>query len=104
MGPFSVTIEHKDGMVLLRPSGELDVTTASQLERALAGVVGKHWAVVVDLSGVPFADCAGLRPLRWALQEGSENMTGVRVSGARPEVERVLRLTGLQRPLSVGDS
>jgi anti-anti-sigma regulatory factor len=54
MGDFSVAVEHVDGTVLLRPSGELDLATAPELQRALDGVVGKHWAVVLDLSGGHF--------------------------------------------------
>jgi anti-sigma B factor antagonist len=101
MGPFSVTIEHLDGTVVLRPLGELDLTTAQELQHALEDVVGKARSVVLDLGGVSFADCAGLRPIRRALQGGLDNVTSVRVFGARPRVERVLSLTGLQRPLGV---
>jgi anti-sigma B factor antagonist len=103
MGPFRVTVEHLGGTVLLRPSGELDMTTAPALERALEGVVGKKPSVLLDLGRVSFADCAGLRPIRRALQQGPKNMTSVRVFGAQPRVERVLSLTGLQRSLSVDD-
>ncbi len=95
MGDFSVAVEHVDWTVLLRPSGELDLATAPELQRALDGVVGKHWAVVLDLSGVTFADCAGLAPIRRVLRERTPDMPSVRLFAARPSVERVLYLTGL---------
>jgi anti-sigma B factor antagonist len=103
MGPFTVTIEHVHDTVLLRPSGELDMTTAPVLQRALEGVLGTTRTIVLDLGRVSFADCAGLRPIRRALQEGLDNTPGVRVVGARPKVARVLSLTGLQRPPRAGD-
>src|SRR3712207_5885741 len=96
MAPFSVTIEHSEGAVLIRPSGELDVMTAPKLEQALAGLVGGYGVVLVDLSSVVFADCAGLRPIRRAVERGSGRATSVRVIGTPPRVERVLRLTGFR--------
>ena len=94
MGDFSVAVGSLDGTVLLRPSGELDLETAPELERVLGRVIGEHWAVVVDLSEVTFADCAGLRPVRWALAQ--PYLVSVRSAGADPRVRRVLELTGLQ--------
>jgi len=94
MGPFSVTIEPRGGAVLVRPAGELDVMTAPMLEQALAGVVREHRDVLIDLSGVVFADCAGLRPIRRAVEGRSGDATSVRIFGVPPRVERVLRLTG----------
>ena len=97
MGPFRVMIEYRERAVLVRPSGELDVMTAPELERALASVPDEHTVVVVDLSGVVFADCAGLRPIRRRLERGSANAPSVRVVGTSPRIERVMRLTGFGR-------
>jgi anti-sigma B factor antagonist len=96
MGPFRVMIEYREGAVLVRPSGELDVMTAPRLEQALAGVPDEHTVVLVDLSGVVFADCAGLRPIRRAVERRSGDAACVRIFGAPPRVERVLSLTGLR--------
>ena len=96
MGPFCVTIDHWEGAVLVRPSGELDVMTAPALEQALAGALGQQRDVLIDLSGVVFADCAGLRPIRRAVERPPDDATRVRIVGAPPRVERVLRLTGLR--------
>jgi len=103
MGAFSVAIEYREGEILVRPWGELDVMTAPTLEQALLGVIEKHRAILVDLSGVPFADCAGLRPLRRALEHGASGATSVRLVGARPKIERVLSLTGLRQPSSFSE-
>src|SRR5215212_590418 len=95
---FSVRIEQVDGTVVVRPSGELDVLTAPQLDRVLESVVGHFGAVVLDMSGVRFVDCAGLTPIRRALE--GQSRTSVRVVDAQPKVERVLRLTGLHRQVT----
>ena len=95
MGDFSVAVEHVDGTVLLRPSGELDLAAAPQLERALDAVIGGRRAVLLDLSGLTFADCAGLAPIRRALREGAQDIDSLRLFAARPAVERVLYPTDL---------
>jgi stage II sporulation protein AA (anti-sigma F factor antagonist) len=99
MGDFSVEIEHLDGTVLVRPSGELDLATAPELERVLDHLIDEDQVVVVDFSEVTFADCAGLRPIRWALQQ--RHPVRLRTSPAHPLVERVLEMTGLGRPTAV---
>jgi anti-sigma B factor antagonist len=96
---FSVGVEHLDGTVTLRPSGELDLATAPVLEQALDRVLDGGHVVVLDLSGLTFADCAGLEPVRWALRRSPSDR--IRLVGARPLVERVLALTGVQEPLNV---
>ena len=92
---FTVVVEHIDGTVLVCPVGELDLATAPILERVLETLVADPPAIELDLSGITFVDCAGLRPIREALQRASPSSTRVRVSGARPMVRRVLELTGL---------
>jgi anti-anti-sigma factor len=93
---FDVAVEHLDGTVLVCPIGELDLLTAPELERVLDGLSTEPVAVVIDLSGLTFVDCAGLVPVRAALRDASLLGRRVRLSGARPSVDRVLELTGLR--------
>ena len=52
------------GQVVVRLTGEADVSTTPRLTSALqqAAAVG-HGAVVVDVAGVRFRDCSGLQAL-----------------------------------------
>jgi anti-anti-sigma factor len=101
---FSVTTEWTNRTVVLLPMGDLDVMTAPDLGRVLTSVVDDADRVVLDLSGVRFVDCAGLAPVRRVLRVGRTSGTTVRLVGARPQVEKVLRLTGLARELRPGGS
>jgi anti-sigma B factor antagonist len=92
---FSVVVEHQDGRVLVCPVGELDVATAPVLERVLESLVGGPPAIELDLTGLAFVDCAGLRPIHQALGRAPHSFTQVRLSGAHRRVQRVLELTGL---------
>ena len=93
---FTVVVDHLDGTVLFCPLGELDLATAPVLGRVLESLVGGPSAVELDLTGLTFVDCAGLRPIRQALHKWSHALTPLRLSGIRPEVRRVLELTGLR--------
>jgi anti-anti-sigma factor len=90
---FDLAVEHLDGTVLVCPIGELDLASAPELERVLEALIIESSAVVVELSGLTFVDCAGLRPIRRAVRGGS--LVPVRLSGANPFVQRVLELSGM---------
>jgi anti-anti-sigma factor len=92
---FTVVLEHLDGTVLVCPVGELDLATAPVLEEVLDSLVGGPQVIELELSGVTFADCAGLLPIRQALRRAPHSLTRMRLSGARPPVQRVLELTGM---------
>ncbi|MEO1063124.1 MAG: STAS domain-containing protein [Actinomycetota bacterium] len=77
--------------------GDLDAHSATRFESALGGVAG---TVVLDLSGVDFADSSGLRVLL-ALHRRLEADGGQLVLGTvSARVERLLSLTGLDQVFS----
>ena len=59
---FSVTSASLDGSLVVSVSGELDLATASELEKVLAAFSGSE-PVVVDLSALEFVDSSGLHVL-----------------------------------------
>src|SRR3954447_22070388 len=97
-----VEVERGNGAPVVRPVGELDVATAPELERVLKDLLDRHWAVVVDLGDVTFADCAGLRPIRWAL--GQPYLVSLRLPRVTPLMRRLLELTGLTEGSTQGFS
>jgi anti-anti-sigma factor len=100
MHDFGVTVASRDGAALVHPCGELDLASAPTLREALARLLrGDHRSLIMDLSRLTFSDCAGLRPVRWALREGGAVGTDVQLRDAIPAVQRVLELTGLAMPL-----
>jgi anti-sigma B factor antagonist len=101
--PFTVVVEHLNGTMLVCPVGELDLATAPLLERVLETLVDQPPAIELDLTGLTFVDCGGLRPIRELLRRASYSFARVRVCGACPQVERVLTLTGLDRQLAAAE-
>ena len=87
-----MVLERSGGAIVVRPWGELDMATAPLLWEVLARVLDREEEVVIDLSGVGFADCAGLRVIR---QARLARPHGLEVSDAQPAVQRTLDLTSL---------
>ena len=99
---FDLVVDTSEGSAVVHPSGELDLASAPTLWLALTLLLrGEHRSVVMDLSGLTFSDCAGLRPIRRALREGARIGTAVELRDAVPAVRRVLDLTGLGAPAAV---
>jgi STAS domain len=53
----------------------------------------------MDLSALTFADCAGLSVMVWAHKRLAEQGRELVITGARPLIRRLLRLTGLDEYL-----
>ena len=99
---LDIQLENGDGYVICRPVGELDAFTVGQFREALSELSGVP-ALLIDLSGVPFLDSAGLGALIGGVRRAREAGGDVAVYGARPAVARLLHTTGFDRVASVAD-
>ena len=98
---LSIAVEPGDPEPVLRVAGELDLTSAHRLRRAVTAVLaGQPPALVVDLSGLTFTDCAGLRVLAEARRRQAASGHQLRIVGIRPHVRRLMRLTGFDAHLT----
>jgi anti-sigma B factor antagonist len=80
-------------------SGELDLASASELDRSLSGVQNDGRTVVLDLRRVSFMDSSGLRVILSAdARARSADSRLVLIEGP-PGVQRVFHVTLLDRRL-----
>lgn len=92
--PFSCDVAREDGRALVRPAGELDMSSAPTLERCLQQA-RDGGPVVVDLRGLEFMDSTGLSLLmRWALEAQREGFEFALIPGSE-RVQRLFALTKL---------
>jgi anti-sigma B factor antagonist len=102
--PFDTECDElADGSLLLRAHGELDLATASVLERALLDCARDHSTdtVVVDLADVPFIDASGLRVLREARRRQREADGELLISHPSRQVLRLLEIAGTRAELQI---
>ena len=95
--------ETAEGFVICRPVGELDAYTVSQFRQALAELASSR-RLVIDMSGIPFVDSAGLGALIGGIRRTRELGGDVAVACDRPTLVRLLRTTGFDRIVTVADT
>ena len=92
--------ETPEGFTVCRPVGELDAFTVSQFRQALADMANGR-RLLIDMSGIPFVDSAGLGALIGAIRRTREMGGDVAVACNRPTLVRLLRTTGFDRIVTV---
>jgi anti-sigma B factor antagonist len=90
---IEVTREGNDATVTV--AGELDLSTAPDLQDALADLTGEPRTVVVDLSGLEFCDSTGLAALLGAHKTLSDNGGTLELLAPNPMLVNLVRITGL---------
>jgi len=101
---FSIQYEvTPDGYTICRPAGELDAFTVHQFRQALAEIASSRH-VVIDLSGVPFVDSAGLGALIGGIRRVREIGGYVVVACSRRTLASLLHTTGIDRIVTVTET
>ena len=97
---LEIQVDLDRGMTICRPVGELDAFTVSQFRQTLAELASSP-QLLIDLSGVPFVDSAGLGALIGGIRRVRELGGEVAVACPRPTLTRLLRTTGFDRIVTV---
>lgn len=93
-----------DRGTIVRVSGEVDVSTEGPLQDLLLRVMRAHSpGLLLDLSGVSFMDCAGLRVLVRTRRRAELRHGSVRLIAASAAVRQIINLTGMREALPVRD-
>lgn len=103
MPVLDIQIEPAEGYTICRPIGELDAFTVSQFRQSLAQLASTP-RLLIDMSGVPFVDSAGLGALIGGIRRSRELGGDVAVSCSRPTLTRLLRTTGFDRIVTVTET
>jgi anti-sigma B factor antagonist len=91
-----------NGTFVVAASGEVDLYTATELERALASSVTEGAAqLVVDLSGATFIDSTALHVLLPAARQLERAAGELIVVVPDPNVRKVFEITGFDRLFAV---
>ena len=86
-------------------SGEIDIASAPKLREELLGALRRHGArLALDLGGVTFMDCAGIKALLAARRHARLEGGWVRVARASRRARNILMLTGLHREFALAGS
>jgi len=93
---FTATLAPSDGTILVC-AGRLDQNGGTILEGALSEALKRGLSrVTLEMSGVIYLSSAGVRSLLVALKKTKLAGGNLTLTGAGPEVEQVLQLSGLR--------
>ena len=97
-GPGAIKMSVEGASLALHPDGALDMETAPALGLAVDTAVHAHpAAITIDLTDVTFIDSVGLRVLVRAYRRSRRDGFALTVVPGNPTVDKILRLTGLNR-------
>jgi anti-sigma B factor antagonist len=101
--PFSCAVVPRCHAVYVCPAGEIDVSTAPEVEARLAELhLAGSEKIVLDLSGVTFFDSCGVHlVMQWTRRSAEERFDFAVIAGS-DIVEHVLQLTGVKQHLRDG--
>jgi anti-sigma B factor antagonist len=96
---IDIDIVERDGAVVIKLEGEVDLCAAPELEQTLNRVAdSRASSIVVDLDRVSFMDSAGVHVLlQFSLARGAE--VGLALTHGSRQVQRLFHVTGVERYL-----
>jgi anti-sigma B factor antagonist len=101
---FDVVNERRGTAMIVTVTGELDVSTARDLSRALkAAEADEPELIVVDLQAVPFIDSTGLIPITRLVLASEQGRHRVAIVRGPPQLDHVFHVSGLDRKIDLVD-
>ncbi|MBA3865432.1 MAG: STAS domain-containing protein [Solirubrobacterales bacterium] len=106
--PFEATAAKlDDGVRVIAIRGELDLSTAADLEAPLEDAVAAgDSSVLIDLTGCEFIDSTGIALIvrAWQRLDGADGNGRLVICCPNEQVRRVLEITGLNLSIPIHDS
>ncbi|MDQ3725380.1 MAG: STAS domain-containing protein [Actinomycetota bacterium] len=102
--PFEVQVGDVEGGVrTISVRGELDLSTAPELEGPLEQALENDGSVLIDLSQCEFIDSTGIALIvrAWQRIDSGDNGRSLVICSQNDQVRRVLEITGLELSIPV---
>ena len=100
---FGVRARAVERAHVVAPVGELDLLSVEEVRAALAARPDDCDAVVLDLSGLTFADTSGMRLVIETLQDLRQSTTRFALVRGRPDVQRLFAMARMEDRLPFFD-
>lgn len=98
---LTITTNKREDATVVAPTGEVDVSNASELRDAVDAALAQGLPVELDMSNVSYIDSTGIGVLVGAAHRASEGGTTFSVLSPQRNVARVLDLLGVAKDLNV---
>lgn len=98
--PFAVDSSVTEGKLVMKVQGRVDTLTATELLKAFQKVSSQTDSIELDVEKMPYISSAGLRVLMIMLKS-VEDASRFKIFHVQPDVEKILKMTGFDRLLSM---
>lgn len=99
---METSVEPRGDVVIVHVAGSVDGLTAEDLQRVLSSELESgHHKLVADFGALDYTSSAGLRVLLATVKRTRSGDGDLRLAAPRPEVRKVLDLSGFTGILSV---
>jgi anti-sigma B factor antagonist len=99
---METSVDRSGDVIIVQIAGSVDGLTAEDLQRVFSSEVeAGHHDLVADLGAVDYTSSAGLRVLLATLKQARSKDGDLRLAAPRPEVRKVLDLSGFTGILRV---
>ncbi|MGQ9824018.1 MAG: anti-sigma F factor antagonist [Desulfotomaculales bacterium] len=94
---MDLELDYKDGVLFVRPNGEVDIGVSDELRKVLEDNLEKKLVshLVFNLSKVSFIDSSGLGVILGRYKKIRQQGGRVSLVAPQPQVRRILALSGL---------
>jgi anti-sigma B factor antagonist len=94
---LDITVRHERGVVIAAVTGDVDISTVTQLRECLFELADSGETLIVDLNRIAFIDSAGLGALVGAARRAAAHGGSLHAVCSRAPTRRLLWLTGVDR-------
>jgi anti-sigma B factor antagonist len=104
-GILTVSLERSEGSLVIRLSGEIDLSNTEQVQRRLDAVTDGCSEVTMDLTDIDYLDSQGLRLIKQLCNEADREGTTLRLVAPPKSVARqVLELAQMGEYVEILDT
>jgi anti-sigma B factor antagonist len=94
---LTITVRSERGVVIVAVTGEIDISTVTQLRERLFELADNGGTLIVDLNRVTFIDSAGLGALVGTARRVARHGGSLHAVCSRPQTRKLLWMTGVDR-------
>lgn len=100
---MQITQSTRDGIALLRPTGNLDSATAPALQSAVSAITAQK-SLAIDFTGVGFLASAGLRVVLSVAKQAHARGGALAIFGLSTPVRETFEIAGLTGMIAIAAS
>lgn len=99
---LEVVVEEVSGATVVRPDGDVDLSSSKELQTALKGAMSsKPQRVIVDLAKVPYMDSSGVATLVEAMQIARKQSSALFLCAMQDRVRSIFEIARLDRVFTI---